>query len=490
MPTDKLDDGTEQQRLCAACVGEPFLKSIIRKQGSVGSCDFCDRRKGPTITLEAMADHVERAFADHYQRTSDQPDMIEEIAMRSGARSWTRHGEPVSEAIQLAAQIEPEPGNAIAEILADRHNTMVPGDPDKEQEFDGDSYYERLRVVEDNRFHRDWEQFERNLKSETRFFSRQAQAVLAGIFDDIAEVRTKANESVIFAAGPGTQMTSVFRARVFHTEDKLRTALERPDLEIAPPASVFAKPGRMNARGVPVFYGATDERITIAEVRPPVGSYVVVARFELPRPLRLLDVAALAEVFVEGSIFDPTLASRQQRALLLQTLSTKISRPVMPDAEDFEYLVTQAMADYLADHPRLELDGILFPSVQSRVKGSNVVLFHKAARAAVLDLPSGTEVRAIHYAGYWEEDPDDTPPSWNVTEVVPPSEVQKGAPDPLSSIADHFTGRWFDEYADVRPISLRLVPDSLVVHHVSGVRFTTSTTPVKRFRHKRGDPEW
>ncbi|MES3030635.1 MAG: RES family NAD+ phosphorylase [Pseudomonadota bacterium] len=366
MPTDDLDnDLPNQRRICAACVGEPFLKSLIRKRAALAFCSFCDRRKGPTFTLEQMADQIERTFADHYRRTSDQPDPMEDIAQRHGDYTWVRHGEAVNEAIQIAAQIEPEPGDAIAAILAERHDTMAPGDPDEEQEFDSDSHYERLRAAEDDHFHQDWDRFEQSLKSEARFFSRAAQTVLSDIFDGIALVRTKIGGSVIFVAGPGTALTSLFRARVFQTQEKLRAALERPDLEIAPPPSVFAKAGRMNARGVPVFYGATDKRIAMAEVRPPVGADVIVARFELTRALRLLDVAALGAVFVDGSIFDPTLAAQQKRALFLQTLSTKITRPVMPDAEDFEYLVTQAMADYLADHPDLELDGILLPKVIS-----------------------------------------------------------------------------------------------------------------------------
>ncbi len=491
MPQDELDeDDPGARRLCAACVGEPYLKNLIRKSGEVAACDFCERRKGPTFSLEEMADRIEAAFEDHYIRTSPEPDEMESMAMRHGGRDWDRRGEPVSEAIQLAAMIEPEPGDAIAEILAERHDTMAPGDPDEEQEFDGESHYERRRTTEDDHFHQDWDRFEQSLKSEARFFSRAAEAVLSNIFSSIAEARTKAGQPVIIAAGPGSALTSVFRARVFQSQDRLRAALERPDLEIAPPPSVFAKAGRMNARGVPVFYGATDERIAMAEVRPPVGADVIVARFELARPMRLLDVAALGTVFVDGSIFDPVLAAQQKRALFLQTLSARITRPVMPDAEDFEYLVTQAMADYLADHPDLDLDGILFPSVQSRTKGANVVLFHKASRAAVFDLPSGAVVRASHYVGGWEEDPDDTPPVWTVIEAVPAPKPGKGASaDPLASIADHFVGSWFDDDGDRRPISLSLDPASLVVHHVSGVKFTTTTTPVERIRRQEAPRE-
>lgn len=486
------DDGPGARRLCAACIGEPFLKKLVRQDGKVAPCGFCSRAKGRTFSLEEMSDCVEVAFRDHYIRTSDQPDEMEFLALRHGGRDWNRHGDPVVEAIQMAAMIDELPAMSIAEILAERNDTSVPGDPEEEQEFDPDSYYERLEVTEDDHFHEDWARFERSLKSEARFFSRTAEAVLSDIFSGINEARTRNGGSVVRPAGPGTALTTVFRARPFQSEERLELALARPDLEVGPPPSPLARPGRMNARGVPVFYGATDERIAMAEVRPPVGADVIVARFEIVRPLRLLDVAALGTVFVEGSIFDPTLAGRSKRAVFLQTLSARITRPVMPDAEDFEYLVTQAMADYLADHPVLDLDGILFPSVQSRTKGANVVLFHKASRTALFDLPKGTEVRAYRYAGYDPEDPDDTPPVWTVIEETPApkAEIDPASEDPFGGTSSFLAESWFDEDADPRPVSLKIDSDSLVVHHVTGMRFTTSKTPVQRSRRAKFDPEF
>ena len=39
----------------------------------------------------------------------------------------------------------------------------------------------------------------------------------------------------------------------------------------------------MNAQGIAVFYGAGDVETALAEVRPPVGSRVVTAEFEIIR---------------------------------------------------------------------------------------------------------------------------------------------------------------------------------------------------------------
>lgn len=492
-------DGEESicRRLCASCVGESFLKAMIRKEGDVAPCDFCERRKGRTFTLEQMADRVEAAFADHYVKTLDQPDELESMAIRYGELDWSRRGDPVGEAIQMAAMIDEPPATAIAEILANRNATFAPDELHEEQEFDPDSHYERLDSVQDDHFHRDWERFEQSLKSEARFFSRKAEQVLSDIFSDVTEARTKLGTSVIVTAGPETAITMVFRARVFQSRDRLEAALARPDRELAPPPSKEARAGRMNARGVPVFYGATDPRIAMAEVRPPVGANVIVGRFEIVRPLRLLDVAALGKVFVEGSVFDPTLAGRARRASFLATLSRRIVRPVMPDAEDFEYLVTQAMADYLADQPNFALDGILFPSVQSKAKGFNVVLFHKAARVTEMDIPPGTEIQSYLHGDSSDEDYDDGPLTWSVLEDSPALGERSNSNavedlndlDAMASMFSHTKWLSTEVDKDPREFSLKLDPQSLMVHTIVAVRFRTTAVPVKRSRRDKPDRE-
>ena len=177
-------------------------------------------------------------------------------------------------------------------------------------------------------------------------------------------------------------------------------AMKRPDLELSAPPAWAAAAGRMNARGISAFYGATAPEIALAEVRPPVGSRVALAKFNIIRPLRVLDLAALGEVMERGSIFDPDYAYRLGRMMFLRTLSNRMARPVMPDDQEMEYLPTQAIADYLSTEGQVPLDGILFPSVQVGGNGSNVVLFHKASRSEVLDIPKGTEIRSRTYSVY------------------------------------------------------------------------------------------
>jgi hypothetical protein len=480
MEGDEEEELLEAKRICTKCVGEPYLKALIQRQGKLGTCSYCGATGARGFTVAQVVDEIEAAFENHYYRTSDQPDFEEDAAIRYGYSEFQRSGLPTSEAIQQAAMIDAIPADEITEILSDRHYDLELAKMGEESDFDASAHYAPLEVQDDGLIQEVWKRFERVVKSEARYFSRAAAATLAGVFDGVCDLRTKAGASVVRLAGPGHPLASLYRARVLQSRETLEEALMRPDIQVGPPASHLARAGRMNARGVPVFYGATQWEVALAEVRPPVGSDVVIASFEILRPLRLLDVHALQDVFVTGSVFDPTLADRARRAQFLKKLSRRIVAPVMPDVEEAEYLATQAMAEFLADSSDLDLDGIYFPSVQRRSKGANVVLFHKASRTQLLDIPKDAEIEAFLQTGYGE---DPEPAVWHVVEVTPNPEDAPVAPArPHSPWQGLEFETWKESDEDERVLSLKVDVSSIVVRHIEAVSFRSSLVPVSRSR--------
>lgn len=343
-----------------------------------------------------------------------------------------------------------------------------------------------MKKVSDDAWREEWRRFENSLKTEARFFSRTAAAHLAAIFDGVDELRTGQGHPLVVDAGPETGFHTLFRARVFQADDKLEMAMCRPDQQLGSPPALLAAAGRMNARGISVFYGANDPKAAIAEVRPPVGSKVAVAQFEIIRKLRLLDLTALKNVQMRGSIFDFDFARRLERAQFLKSLSSRITQPVMPDDEPFEYLATQAVADFLATESSVPIDGIIFPSVQIAGDLLNVVLFHKAARVEAMEIPSGTEIRAStgHSSNEgWEDD-------YSVIEEVPPElkggEKQAEIPEwPNFAAMPALAGTEID--SDQRKPALRVMPDCVWVHHVEGVVFKTDEYQIRRHRWEKND---
>jgi hypothetical protein len=333
----------------------------------------------------------------------------------------------------------------------------------------------------------DWRSLENSLKTEARFFSRTAANRLASIFDGVGELQTHDGRPLVVDAGPGTNFHILYHAQLFQSDDKLEAALSRPDLHLGSPPPPFAAPGRMNARGISVFYGSNNQNAAIAELSPTVGSQIAVAQFEIIRKLRLLDLTALSDVRVTGSLSDLGLAGRMETAVFLRLLSERIVRPAMPDDDPFECLATQAIADYLATEASVPIDGIIFSSAQAGGDNRYAVLFHKAARVEPLNVQEGTEISAS--TGYWAEDGwvDD----YEVVEKIAPlhgevhkREQEQESPD-LAAIAEAMPLDPQD--VDWREASLRIVPESMEVHRVRRAQFATDAFTVKRHRLEKPD---
>ncbi|MFQ1717005.1 RES family NAD+ phosphorylase [Aeromonas veronii] len=475
------NDEERELRICYQCVGEAYLSNEIERNGEEGECSYCDE-VAKSWTIDALSTSIGGAFERHFIRTSDQPDSWQErmLADRESEYNWDRDGEPVLDAIENIADISKDAANDVLEILADKYYNRYSAEIGEETEFDRDSHYEQIGAS-DETWQWEWNNFEQSLKSEARFFSRAATDYLATIFDGIDELKTRDDCQVVVNAGPQTEFEHLYRARVFQSRETLEEALCHPDLHLGPPPGRFAASGRMNARGISVFYGATDADVALAEVRPPVGSDVVVAKFFIVRPLRLLDLSALEGVYEEGSFFDPLYKERLERAAFLRSLGRRITKPVMPDDQDFDYLVTQAIADFLATENKPQLDGIIFESVQSK-SGRNIVLFHKAARVEEIVYPEGTEVKAD--SGYWTEDGWEQ--EYSVSVLLPPQAIpetnsQDDALWPSSCFVTHVDD-------DSRSITLRVDTIPVTVHHIERVQVHHKSQNV--LRQTRDKPSW
>jgi hypothetical protein len=477
-------ENVEDLRICFNCVGEEFLKNQIKQEGENRECRYCGH-EAESLTLGNISDRVEAAFDAHFSRTASGPDGYEYALSRDpeSTYEWERTGSPTAEAIEYAADIPPEAASDIQTILADRHFDFDAAAMGEETPFGDEVCYEEI-MPGDGEWQEEWHSFQQSLKTEARFFSRTAALKLGALFDDLEEMRTRGGRSLIVPIGPETSLSHLFRARVFQSDLKLERALERPDRELAAPPAALAAAGRMNAKGISTFYGATTSEVALNEVRPPVGSQVVVARFMVKRHLRLLDLNALAEVHVLGSIFDPKYARELGRMMFLRGLRDRIARPVMPEDQDFEYLPTQAIADYLATEGKAPLDGIMFPSVQAGGNGLNVVLFHKASRCEGIDVPKGTKftTSSSHQTDEgWERE-------YYVIETVPPPKP-KDATDAKSPLVGLFRPPDWEEVrsGDYREPTLSIDIGSIEVRIIEAVEFKTDDHRVGRHRSVGGE---
>ncbi|MEI9852794.1 MAG: RES family NAD+ phosphorylase [Sphingomonas sp.] len=437
--------------VCHGCVTDPFLSAEMRA-GARRTCSQCGRRR-PGLMLETLADRIDAAMQDNFQ-----PDQLDD-------------GESYSEVIQREAGLGEELADAIQAhfVAANAWAAGVDGEP---------NIYEASFVetpLERTSQRRRWAQFKESVRGEARFFNPGAERWLAELFEGLHGYADYRGQPVIRTIAPGEADARFVRGRVAQDEADITRFLLDPAAELGPPPVGTASAGRMNAAGVSVFYGAFDIETCRAEIRPPVGAHAVFASFELIRPVRLLDFDLLRFAVVEGSIFDPEFDQRVERAGFLRRFGAEVSRPVLPRDEAFGYLPTQVVADYIAQ--RLDLDGMLFRSVQAGGNNRNLVLFHPAARVEPWSRPANLEVDVDF--GWWDEDQEDGDENITIREHERPPAPVEAVPVEEAAPPDDDDFAWVEPPApavdpDARAVTLRFLPDSLAVHYIASLNYTPS----------------
>ncbi len=131
--------------------------------------------------------------------------------------------------------------------------------------------------------------------------------------------------------------------------------------------------GRVNVRGIPCLYLATEEDTAIMEVRPLIGSYVSVAQFRTQRALRVVDCSRTE--FSELDFFEPNLSAEDIDNLVWSDMNRAFSMPVERGDESLDYIPTQILAETFK---LLGFDGVAYKSGYGET-GFNVALFDLAS---------------------------------------------------------------------------------------------------------------
>ena len=263
--------------ICQRCLHEPFLAGSAQE---AGNCRYCGSH-AQGMTLGELADHVDAALRRHFRRTAAEPTELEYALSRDSEHGWLRAGDPVCDVIEAIAQIPPLAAEDVRSLLHERHGDTERARMGEEQAYDREAHYEECGV-DASEWHGHWRRLRYSLTYESRHFNGVAQRVLAQLFAGLlGDDGEAAGAAIVTLDAPG-EPGALYRARVFQSDDALRRALERPDRELGPPPLRASAAGRMNARGIAVFYGSVDAATALAEVRPPVGSRVLMT------PTRLL----------------------------------------------------------------------------------------------------------------------------------------------------------------------------------------------------------
>jgi hypothetical protein len=414
--------------LCFDAAGLGRRIEEIRPAFAWNTCDFHPRKKG--VPVYAVAEIIDPVFRAHYARVLD-----DGFGNSRGDDLWTT----VSELV----------GSDNERVIERIKNWLVDNDqywpPDGEDAYYSDEYgyvSDDFALDEHGRL---WHGFRQRLMHEARFFNDEMEKPLRRIFEGIQLQRTVDRRGPVYLIQPGEAAGRFFRARLAEDEVAQRI-IDNPVPELGPPPEHLRRPGRMNPSGIAVFYAGFDLDTCISELRPLVGSGVIVGEFEITEPLVVLDTTRF-----EGppKAHDPFAKNAVQRAAqwrFMRTFMLQIAQPVSPNDEHLDYVPTQVVAEYLArrhefgfEGERKGFDAIIYRSAQNP-EGRNIALFGDAARLVRRTSPERpTSLSSTD--NYWSE----------------------------------FEGLEFTE--TLRPGRLRLVPGSVKAYRVAAARFPVREKP-------------
>lgn len=464
------------QFVCHACIGDVYLKGEIRSEREPHACMICGKKKR-AIPFCDLCDRIHYILTSEFVRTDSEPSswaLYKELEI-----DWKREGENLYDILDEMLECGESLIEAVKKELSSRYysyDEMVSGEEDPY----GDEVHYRLQEPEDYQFCSTWSDFEREIRTRNRFFNSKAESLLNKIFSSLDCFQAHA-KPLIRETGPGTGTEFLYRARCASYRAEIARILEHPACELGAPPSRLAASGRMNPQWISMFYGALDPETSVAEVRPPTGSFVIVGKFTIVRDLRLLDIGAFQHLFVKSerqSFFDPEFGQLRDKVRFLKRLVDIMSRPVLPSDEDYHYLPIQAVAEYLSEKMGFRLDGLVFPSSQRGGKGENVVLFRHAS--SVEPDGSGKMGMEVIIERPWYDEKDEKNEDFSILlsrkkmgkiKKKRQKEFQndKEFPDP-NGIQAWCTD--IEEYPDEKP-ALRVDLDSLEVRHIQAVEYET-----------------
>lgn len=366
------EEARETAFVCLDCIKDKWFKNQSSEREMAQICAGCGRKTMKALGSKSIADTIRYKIMEHFV-IADGLCPGDELSL--------------SAIVGLAIRCN---SAAVCESVAQR---LIDTDSDEDAfYYEGQEYRRapnRFESEEDCRWwvEGDWKRITAELVHGRRFFNSNASALFGSLVFEAMSAGTgdDPNARAVITTLPAH--SKFYRARIATKDSEITEFRSQPLEKLGAPPKDRAANNRMSPAGVPLMYVAADRQTAIAEVRPSIGDKVVVGEFVSKRELHFFDFTVLSKLtHAEISFFETHYRQRTDRRLLLDYLHELIARPVR--AHDTDYVMTQALAEYIRYCDNQRFDGIAFRSVQCD-GGINFVLFDKSAPEA-LQVPDWT----------------------------------------------------------------------------------------------------
>ena len=133
------------------------------------------------------------------------------------------------------------------------------------------------------------------------------------------------------------------------------------------PLSNKSKEGRLNPKGIPYLYLATEINTAIAETRPWIGEYVSVGHFKITRNLKLIYFEKKRRKHI---VYFGNVPKEVYDEIVWENINEVFSRPISNNDDTAEYVPTQILSKFIKKEG---YDGIIYGSTVG--SGLNILLF-------------------------------------------------------------------------------------------------------------------
>lgn len=342
--------------VCADCVEDEYLKSLIEDNCVADTCDYCGRESDEPIA--APTEVIQEAIVSAVYYYFNDP---------------TNAGVPWDEG---ASAIDPtDTADVLMSVGLECHDDLfeaIEGAftnwgwvPAAGGHWSSSHPHEELSTS--------WAIFVHAVKHETRYFFTSLKSEEPGeyppvwMLNKIEELMEKL--SLVSRLPVGMQL---YRVRERRNNDSWETNFR----EMGPPPREKVGAGRMNPAGIPYFYLAQELETAFAEVLSGPPCKATYAEFKVGQELTVIDLCQIPPL---PSIFDGEHRDVREGLLFIDHFVETISKPVKKDGnEHVDYVPSQVVSEFFAKVFRSvlggEIHGMVYPSAV-QPGGRNVVLF-------------------------------------------------------------------------------------------------------------------
>jgi hypothetical protein len=355
----------KQESICIKCIEDECLQRFFSNQFP-DLCHVCQKDDSPTVSVPILANAARSIIREHFRLVSVHEPAVEQELNLSDVLSTITQVNDIRFCSLMAAYLSNHP----------RHG--------EDGFFSlGQKYYQTELLLQLKKGQRDalqiWKEIAFDLLHRQRYFNKKAEKFFEVLFDEAAKAKSNSlfgeQSSAVKMLPPGKIL---FRARRLDNVDDKDQIADNPSKELGAPPKARAAQNRMNPPGIPLFYSAADLETAIAEIRPSINDEVAIGKFKTTRTLKFFNFCGLNVFPIRSKLsywyddYELRLHCRE----LLNYLHRAVSQPVR--AGETDYVMTQAMTEYLRHRNEEHFDGIIFSSVQNK-SGVNYVIFSDQA---------------------------------------------------------------------------------------------------------------